>query len=211
LEQTFADVRYALRGMANHPVFALFAVLTLALGTGANATVFTVVNTLILNPLPVRSVSELMGMETRDTAKTASSGSALPVSLPNLEDIAARNTVFSSVAAYTSPRMMTWEEGDVPQRVFAEFVTGNYFSTLGLRPARGRFFTPGEDGRPGRDAIAVLNYATWQNKFGGDERIFQPCPAHQQRRGHGNWGRASIFSGCQRGLRTRFVASGRYG
>ncbi|HYZ84441.1 MAG TPA: ABC transporter permease [Bryobacteraceae bacterium] len=171
LEQVFADVRYAIRGMANHPIFVLFAVLTLALGVGANAAVFTVLNTLILNPLPVQSPSELMSIETRQSAKISESRSAQPLSLPNLEDVAAQNTVFRSLAGYTSPQTMTWDQGDLPQRLFAEFVTGDYFPTLGLRPARGRFFAREEDGRPAKRAIAILNYATWQNKFGADESI----------------------------------------
>jgi len=170
-DQLHGDLRYAVRGMAKHPFFTLFAVLTLALGTGANATVFTVVNTLILNPLPVRSISELMDLEERRTANSSGSDEAQPLSLPNLDDVAARNKAFNAVAGYTSPRIMTWDEGDVPQRIFADFVTGNYFSVLGLRPARGRFFEGAEDARPAAHAVAVLNYATWQTRFGGDERI----------------------------------------
>ena len=119
LEQLVADLRYAVRGMANHPMFALFAVLTLALGIGANATVFTIVNTLLLNPLPVKSVSELMGLAMHETAKTSESSAALPLSLPNMDDYASRNSVFRSVAGYTSPRITTWSDGDVPQRIFA--------------------------------------------------------------------------------------------
>jgi predicted permease len=171
LEQLFADLRYALRGMANHPMFAGFAVLTLALGIGANATVFTIVNTLLLNPLPVKSVSELMALATHETTKTSESRAALPLSFPNLKDYGLRNSVFASVAGYTSPRITTWSDGDTPQRIFVEFVTGNYFPTLGLQPARGRFFTEDESNQHGGHAVAVMNYASWQSKFGGDEKI----------------------------------------
>src|SRR5947209_16635563 len=112
------DFRYALRSMRRGSVFVVFVVLTLALGIGANTTVFTVLNTLILNPLPVRNPAEL---------------AAIPaISYPDLKDYQALNDVFRSLAGHTSPRPVTWQAGQGSQGMFSELVTGNYFSTLGL-------------------------------------------------------------------------------
>ncbi len=126
--------------MRKNPLFTLFVVLTLGLGIGANTTVFTVINTLILNPLPVADSSRLAAVAVAEEKSASKSQALLPISYANLADYRARNDVFTSLAGYTSVRIVTLREGRVSQRMFAEVVTGNYFSTLGLRPARGRFF-----------------------------------------------------------------------
>ncbi|MGH9665539.1 MAG: ABC transporter permease, partial [Bryobacteraceae bacterium] len=171
LEDVWRDLRYALRTMRKSPLFVLFVVFTLGLGIGANTTVFTVIDTLILNPLPVRHPAELAAV-VRAEAKTASqSGAPLPISYADLRDYQARNGVFSSLAGYTSPQGVTWQTGVASQGMFSELVTGNYFSTLGLSPVRGRFFVPEEDDTPGAHAVAVMNYGTWQARFGGADDI----------------------------------------
>src|SRR5262249_47729360 len=113
----------------------------------------------------------LAAVNTVEEKSMAKSGVALPISLANLKDYQTRNQVFSSLAGYTSARVVTYDAGGVSQRMFGEVVTGNYFSTLGLTPAAGRFFTPDEDGAPGVHAVAVMNYATWQARFGGTRDI----------------------------------------
>ena len=165
------DLRYAGRGMGKNPGFVLFVVLTLGLGIGANTTVFTIVNTMILNPLPVPDAPGLAAVETVEAKSAAKGGAGLPVSHANLDDYGRKNEVFASLAGFTSPRSMTLEASGGAQRMFGEFVTGNYFATLGLRPAAGRFFLPEEDGAPGGHAVAVMNYATWQARFGGGSDI----------------------------------------
>jgi predicted permease len=152
LDDLSRDLRYALRTMRKSPMFVLFVVLTLALGIGANTTVFTVINTLILNPLPVENPAGLASVPT--------------ISYPDLKDYQEKNQVFSSLAAYTSPRVVTWQADGGSERLFCEMVTGNYFSTLGLTPFKGRFFSPEEDGNPGAHPVAILNYGTWQARFG---------------------------------------------
>ncbi len=159
------DFRYALRSMGKSPLFVLFVVLTLALGIGANTTVFSVINTLVLNPLPAHNPSELAGVAGIE-ANSSKAGAPFPISYPDLKDYQARNAVFDSLAGYTSPRVLTRQEGGAPEVLFAEVVTGNYFSTLGLTPSAGRFFLPEED-VPGGPAVAVLNFATWRTRFGG--------------------------------------------
>lgn len=169
-DDTWRDIRYAFRTFRKTPVFVLFVVLTLALGIGANTTVFTVINTLILNPLPVRNISELVAVNAADTQTTAKSQSPFPISYPDLKDYRAGSRAFSELAGYTSPRMVSWLNAGTAQRMFTEVVTSNYFSTVGVAPAMGRFFFPNED-RDSSAAVAVLNYNTWQREFGGARDI----------------------------------------
>lgn len=171
LEDLWRDLRYAGRTMWKSPLFVLFVVLTLGLGIGANTTVFTLINTLILNPLPVRNTGELAGVAMAESGRTAKSGAPSPFSYADLKDYQTRNEVFSSLAGYTSPRIVTFQTRDDSQRMFDELVTGNYFETLGLKPAIGRFFLPDEDSAAGAHPVAVLNYGTWQSRFGGTAHI----------------------------------------
>ncbi|HEY3938357.1 MAG TPA: ABC transporter permease [Bryobacteraceae bacterium] len=171
LEDLGRDLRYAGRTMRKSPQFVVFVLLTLALGIGANTTVFTVINTLILNPLPIPNSSLLMAVGETKAKNAAKMGAPLPLSYADLKDYQAGNGVFRSMAGYTSPRTMTWQTNAASQGMFSELVTGNYFTTLGLSPARGRFFLPEEDSTPGAHAVAVMNYGTWQVRFGGAENI----------------------------------------
>src|SRR5215467_5364244 len=103
------DVRYAVRTMRNSPVFVLFVVLTLALGIGANTTVFTVINTLILNPLPLRNPSELETIAVTESKTTSKATTLFPLSYGDFADYQARNEVFRSLAGYTTPHVVTWQ------------------------------------------------------------------------------------------------------
>ena len=165
------DLRYAVRGLRRSPVFVLFVVVTLALGIGANTTVFTMINTLILNPLPVRNMAELGAVAATDVSSKATTAAMFPMSYADLKDYQARNRAFESLAGYSSAYVLSSLEQGSAQMIFAELVTGNYFATLGLAPVRGRFFLPEEDGAAGAHAVAVINYKTWQIRFGGEEDI----------------------------------------
>jgi predicted permease len=173
MEDLWRDLRYAFRSMRKSPLFVLFVVLTLALGIGANTTVFTLINTLILNPLPVPQSSKLFAVTMASAAQSSASKSTAPqpISYADLQDYVARNGVFLSLAGYTGPRLVTWQAGGTSERMFGELVTGNYFSTLNIQPAKGRFFFPEEDSTPGAHAVVVLNYGTWQTRFGGANDI----------------------------------------
>ncbi|MGH9626733.1 MAG: ABC transporter permease, partial [Bryobacteraceae bacterium] len=165
------DLCFAGRTMRKNPLFVLFVVLTLGLGIGANTAVFTLINTLILNPLPVSNPSQLAAVSMRETVNRSKAKTPLPLSYPDLQDYRAANAVFRSLAGYTSAKVITLKTGRTSQRIFAELVTANYFQTLGLRPARGRFFLPREASAPGDHPVAVLNYGTWQTRFGGAHDI----------------------------------------
>ena len=163
------DVRYSFRLWRRMPGFTSGVVLTLAFGIGANTTVFSVINTLFLNPLPVARPGELTALRSVDAG--AQSTDALPISHLDLRDIRDRNQVFQAVAGHSSPTTLTLMDGEVPQRLFGEIVTANYFDVLGIRPVRGRVFQPEEDVAPGAHPVLVLAHAAWRGRFGGAEDI----------------------------------------
>ncbi len=165
------DWKHSIRAMRKAPVFAFFAVLTLGLGIGASTTVFTVVNTLLINPLPARDPSGLVALYTTQSNAGRQARALLPSSYLNLQDIASRNAAFSALGGYTPPLVMTLNGDTGPQRIFGELVTARYFEALGIRPGKGRFFLQSEDTTPGSASVAVLSYGAWQRKFGGAANI----------------------------------------
>jgi predicted permease len=164
------DVRYSLRMLRKNPGFAAVAVLSLALGIGANTTIFTVVNAILLNPLPVKNITRLVEVDTIDskTLVTAANATKLGMSYPNFQDYARENQVFASAGCVVGPLPLTWSGGAEPRQIFGQMVSANYFEILGLRPASGRFFLPSEDSQPGGNNVAVVSYSLWANKFGSD-------------------------------------------
>jgi len=165
------DLRYAARMLRKSPGFTVVAALTLALGIGANTAVFTIVNTFLLNPLPVSKISELVAVNTTSAKKTAQSGDLQPLSFENLRDLIGMTHSFSSFSGHSSPMAVTMTVNRSPRRVFLELVTANYFETLGLHPYMGRFFLAGEDVVPGASPVVVIGYSAWQNRFGGASDI----------------------------------------
>jgi len=161
------DLRYAARTLRKSPGLAVAVALMLGLGIGANSAAFTVVNSLLLNPLPVVDSSALVGVHTVDTRNAAASESVWALSFPNLKDFQERNQVFRDLAGYTSVNALTFMNGRTPERIFAEVVTANYFDTLGVRPVRGRFFLPEEGRGIGGHPVVVMGFAPWQHRFGG--------------------------------------------
>jgi macrolide transport system ATP-binding/permease protein len=165
------DLRYAARMLRKTPGFTAVAVLTLALGIGANTAAFTIINTLLLNPLPVEHASQLAAVNTAVAKNNSEPVDLRPISFLNLKDYREKNRAFSSLAGYSSPTALTISTGPESQRVFAEVVTGNYFDALGIRPLLGRFFLPDEDAIPGANPVVVIGYAAWQGRFGGTSDI----------------------------------------
>ncbi len=161
LDQFAQDVRYGLRQLRRNPGFTMVAVLTLALGIGANTAIFSTVNAVMFRPLPVQSPSEIVSF--RNAADT---GMFDAFSYPNYRDVRDRNHVFSDLIAYTfAPVAMSYEGGN--ERVWCYMVSGNYFPGLGLRAHLGRLITPDDDQLPGAHPVAVLGYDSWQKRFGG--------------------------------------------
>jgi macrolide transport system ATP-binding/permease protein len=172
LEVFMQDLRYGLRMLRKNPGFTAVAVLSLALGIGANTTIFTVVNAILLNALPVRDLPRLVEMDTIDskTLVTQARSEKLGMSFPNFQDYRRDNQVFTDLAAFM-PVAVTWSGGAEPRQLQSELVSANYFEVLGIRPARGRFFMPDEDTKPNGNDVAVLSYAVWANKLGSDPAI----------------------------------------
>lgn len=165
------NTRYALRSLRREPAFSFFAILTLALGIGASTTVFTVVNTILLHPLPAHDPSRLACLYTTAVAGQKQSGNLLPTSYLNLKDYQNRNSVLSSVGGFSPPLVLTLTESARSERFFSQLVTENYFETLGLAPAKGRFFLPEEISSPGSAPVAVLSYSAWKIRFHQDANI----------------------------------------
>jgi predicted permease len=165
LADLLRDLKYGLRSMTRAPAFSFFAILALALGIGASTTVFTVVNTLLLHPLPAQDPSRLVSLYTTDLKNQKQSASLLPISYMNLKDYQARNAVFSTLGGFSPPMPMTLVEGTAQERFFGQLVTQGYFEALGLIPAKGRFFLPSEVSAPGSAPVAVLSYGAWKSRF----------------------------------------------
>ncbi len=162
------DLRFAFRQLRKAPSFAITAVMTLALGIGANTAVFSLVNFLMLKPLPVPHAEQLMTLVMRQN--TGNIGNAFSLQeYKAIRDQTGRT--FSAVVAYTISLDGFSVPGQQPQRILTSYVSGNYFSGLGLTPAAGRLFMPSEGEVMGSDPVIVLGYNYWQQKFAGDPNI----------------------------------------
>lgn len=168
MEMFWQDLRFAVRTLVKSPGFAAVAVLSLALGVGANTTIFTLLNAIFLTPLPMDRSSELVAVYTTDQTSIGGLGGLLPMSHPNLQDFRTKNSVFADMTGYSFPQPVSLSTGADPQQAFAELVTGNYFDVLGVHPSRGRLFLPDEDTTPGGHPVIVISHGLWQRRFGGD-------------------------------------------
>lgn len=163
IETAAQDLRYGWRLVRRRPGFALAAILSLALAIGANALAFSVVNGLVLRPLPVEAPEQLVTVQSSLTGGVSHS-------FPNYRDFRDRNEVFSGLLGFRIATM-NMEAAGPAARVWGYLATGNYFDVLGVRPVAGRFFTQRDDTEPGAAPIAVLSYDSWQHRFAGDPDI----------------------------------------
>jgi len=176
LESLLQDLRFALRGMRRDPMLTAVAALSLAICIGANTTILSIVDTVLLRPLPYPDsgrlywITELLG---RHPVEVAVGGDYFSLS--------EQNRVFSAVAAYQTTTV-NWAGGDQPTQVDAAQVTSSFFRVFGTPPMLGRSLTPSEDG-PVAPAVVVLSYSFWRNRLGADPRVLgktltldrQPC------------------------------------
>jgi putative ABC transport system permease protein len=164
--QTFwQDLRYGARMFLKKPGFTLIAVLTLALGIGANAAIFSVVNAVLLRPLPFKDPDRLMWIRETKLPQFPE----FSVSPGNFLDWRRQNTVFERLVAANSLSFNMIGAGD-PEQIRGMKVTDGFFATLGAQPELGRDFLPEED-QPGRDNVVILSHGLWQRRFGGDPKI----------------------------------------
>ena len=157
------DVRYALRQLRRSPGFALTAVLTLALGIGATTAVFSVIDTVLLRPLPFAHQDRLVFPDTK-----AGAGYTQPWSDLSYLDARKELKTFDALAGYSDFTKMNLEAPSGPVSLRAVKGTDNFFTVFGVKPLLGRTFLPGED-QSGRDDVTVLSYAVWQTQFGAQK------------------------------------------
>ena len=165
------DIRYALRGLRKSPGFAIVAVITLALGIGANTAIFTVVNAVFFHPIPVHDPDRLVALYTADQRTVLGlNNNFLPLSYPNADDIQHRVQSFSGVTMFIGAPVSMTINGQ-PDRYFAQLASGNYFDVLGVPAALGRTFRPEEDREPGAGPVIVLSHGFWERKFASDQKV----------------------------------------
>jgi putative ABC transport system permease protein len=160
------DLRYGFRLLWQKPGFTVMAVLALALGIGANTAIFSVVNGVLLRPLPYAQPDRLALIWTAATDNRTQEGSS---SYPDIADWRAENHVFEDVASFRGIGFNLTGVGE-PERIDGAYVSANFFSLLRVSPRLGRSFRPEED-RPGGERVVLLSHGLWQRRFGGDPKI----------------------------------------
>jgi putative ABC transport system permease protein len=174
MESLLQDVRYALRMLRKSPGFAAIAVITLALGIGANTAIFTLFDQVLLRRLPVRDPQQLVQLRSSgsDTGRTSarSRNHGDYFSYPMYRDLRDRNTVFGGMLA-TFSRQVGVQWHNQPELANTELVSGNYFDVLGVRPAAGRLLLQSDDVTQNANPVVVLSFGYWQRRFGADPGI----------------------------------------
>ena len=160
------DLRYSWRALTKAPGFLIIAIVTLGLGVAVNTTIFSVVNGLLLRPLPVPHPEEVTVLTMEMPGNTSDN----TFSYPDYLDIQSQNNAFSSVFGYHVSLGGLDADGKGDHCIFSR-VTGNYFSSLGVKPLLGRLILPTEGQIPDADPVMVLGYSYWQKRFGGDPNI----------------------------------------
>ena len=162
MDNLIKDIRYAIRGLIKRPGFVAVAVITLALGIGANTAIFSLVNTVMLRSLPVERPEEIVSVAVRGKDDTMQA-----FSHPNFVDYRDQNQVLAGLLIYRFVPLSMSRSGN-NERVWGYEVSGNYFDVLGVKPIKGRTFLPEEDRAKLAGPVVVISYDSWQKRFGGD-------------------------------------------
>src|SRR5260370_22888615 len=162
------DLKLAFRQLAKTPGFTAVAVLTLALGIGANTAIFSLVNAVLLKPLPYRESGRLVMLWTDNSALNVGFHE-LPPTPPDLLDWRSQAQCFDQITGMRPRTADLSEQGD-PERVGGVQVSANFFSVLGVEPLIGRIFSEDEQ-QPGKDKVAIISYGLWQQRFGGETNV----------------------------------------
>ena len=166
METLWNDLRYGWRVMRRSPGFAAVAILTLAIGIGANAAIFSIVNGVLLRPLPFPDSSRIVTIWETDANRNVVRGTASPAEFLDWRDM---NHSFAELSGWRSLLFTITGSGNAEQ-VHGSQVTGNFFRMLGVGPVIGRDFSS-EDEKPGREQVAILTYALWRRHYGGDSSV----------------------------------------
>lgn len=159
------DIRYGFRSLIKRPGFVIIAVITLALGIGANTAMFSLLNTVLLRPLPVTNPEQIVSVSVR-----GKSDSILAFSYPDYKDFRDRNQVLSGLLLYRFAPLSLSRSGN-NERIWSYEVSGNYFDVLGVSALKGRTFTPDEDRTKLTHPVVVVSYSGWQRRFAGDPEL----------------------------------------
>ena len=166
MESLRSDITYAIRNLWKRPGFTLIAVLTLALGIGANTAIFSAINALLLKPLPFPELDRVIAIWDKSPSRGYDHNE---VTFANYLDWQAQNQSFEQLALYR-----WWNANlagiDPPERIQGFLVTANYLDALGMKPILGRNFLP-EENQPGKDGVAIISHSLWQRRFNGDPNI----------------------------------------
>src|SRR6185295_17683342 len=166
MESLFSDFRYAIRNLIKRPGFTAIAVITLALGIGANSAIFSTVQALLINPLPFPEQDRVVAIWDKNPSRGVEHNE---VAMANYLDWRAQNQSFSHLALerWWSTNLTA---GDTPERVQGFLVTANFLDVLGVKPVKGRNFIE-EENQPGKDRVAIITDSLWQRRFGSDPNI----------------------------------------
>jgi len=166
IDSLLRDIRYGIRSLLNRPGFTLVAVVTLALGIGANSVIFSAINALLLKPLPFPELDRVVAVWDKNPTRGVERNE---VALANYLDWQSQNKSFDSLGLYR-----WWSSNltgtETPERLQGFLVTASFFDVTGIKPVQGRTFLP-EENQPGRDAVVVITNGLWQRRFGSDPNI----------------------------------------
>ena len=166
LHNLLQDIRFGIRALFKSKLFAIAAIVTLALGIGANTAVFSAVNAVLLAPLPFQNAEELVVIwRTALNTKT----DQFPESIPNFEDLKAQNQSFEKLAAIRGQQVIL-TDGDQPERTGGARASANFFSTLQVKPILGRDFLAGED-QQGASPVVIISHRLWQDRYGAETSV----------------------------------------
>jgi predicted permease len=166
----FQDLRYGARMLLKSPSFTSIAVVTLALGIGANTAIFSLINKVLLRPLPVVEPGRIVSVNNTTVATTKERTFPTLFSYLNYRDLRDRNEILDGLIAYTMAPVNLSDAG-VNERVWGYLVSGNYFETLGAKAALGRMISPEDDRAPGAHPVAVLSHKCFERRFGADPSV----------------------------------------
>src|SRR5687768_8339239 len=167
MDSIIKDIRYGLRSLLKRPGYTAIALVALALGIGANTAIFSLVNAVVIQPLPYPDPDRLVWV----WGNIRNGGNRASVAPLDFVDFRNQNKTFEQFAAsFTVPLPVNLTGSGEPERLMASGVTGNYFDTFGVVPALGRGFTL-ENEKTGQDQVTVLSHALWQKRFAGDTSI----------------------------------------
>ena len=192
------DFRFGIRMLARTPGFTVVVAITLALGIGANSTIFSWISSTLLDPIPgVADTSRLLSVMRGERSEHPTP----PFSYPDYVDLRARTQSFSGLLAYHDD-FVSLTGTARPERIYGAFVSADYFDVLGVRPTLGRGFQRGEEDNAGGTPAAVISYSLWQTHFGGDPGVIGRSIQVNRHLGTIVGVAPEGFQGCKTGLRT---------